>query len=75
MSSHLELKGTIIEAAHSVFKVKIDSEDSAEEQIINCTLSGKLRKNRINVLVGDRVLVKVSPYDLGRGFVCFRLKS
>jgi translation initiation factor IF-1 len=36
--------------------------------------SGKLRKNRIRVLTGDKVLVEVTPYDLTKGRITFRLK-
>ena len=38
-------------------------------------LSGRMRKNRIRVLAGDRVSVEVSPYDLSRGRITFRHKT
>lgn len=38
-----------------------------------CTLGGKLHQNHIRVLTGDRVRIHVSPYDLSRGRVIFRL--
>ena len=37
-------------------------------------LSGKMRKNRIRILVGDRVAVEMSPYDLSRGRITYRYK-
>jgi len=42
--------------------------------VITCSIAGKLRQNKIQLLVGDRVRIKVSPYDLARGFVFHRLK-
>lgn len=36
------------------------------------TISGKIRKNYIKVLVGDRVTVEISPYDLSKGRITFR---
>lgn len=39
-----------------------------------CALSGRMRKNRIRVLMGDPVTVEVSTYDLGRGRITFRHK-
>jgi translation initiation factor IF-1 len=38
------------------------------------TISGKMRKNYIRILPGDRVKVELSPYDLTRGRITFRLK-
>lgn len=38
-------------------------------------LSGKMRRNRIRILPGDRVQVEVSAYDLGRGRITYRFKS
>jgi translation initiation factor IF-1 len=64
--------GTIIETLPStVFKVKLNEIDS----IITCTLSGKLRLNSINVTNGDLVEVTMSPYDLTKGRITFRLKN
>ena len=37
-------------------------------------LSGKIRKNYIRILVGDRVTVEMSPYDLTRGRITYRFK-
>lgn len=41
-------------------------------RIVLATLAGKLRMNRIRVLVGDKVTVELSPYDLTRGRITFR---
>jgi translation initiation factor IF-1 len=37
-------------------------------------LSGRMKKNKIKVIVGDRVQVSVSPYDTGHGLITYRLK-
>jgi translation initiation factor IF-1 len=75
MSGHLEFEGTIVDTSKSIFKVElIATADGSAMQTILCTIGGKLRKNKINLLVGDKVKVKVSPYDLTRGFIFQRMK-
>jgi len=54
----------------TLFKVKCTM-GSTEHSAV-CTLSGKLRINRIRLLPGDRVTIEVSPYDLSRGRVTWR---
>jgi translation initiation factor IF-1 len=51
----------------TLFRVRCDN-----GHVVLCTLSGKLRVNRIRLLVGDNVTVEVSPYDLTRGRVTWR---
>ena len=51
------------------FKVKLET-----GQIILAHISGKIRKNYIKVLLGDTVKVELSPYDMGRGRIIYRLK-
>jgi translation initiation factor IF-1 len=64
----LELNGVVDEALPgTLFKVKCTAEHT-----VLCTLGGKLRKNRIRLLVGDSVRIEVSPYDLSRGRVVWR---
>lgn len=41
-------------------------------RMVLCTLAGRLRQNRIRVLVGDKVTVEMSPYDLTKGRISFR---
>jgi len=66
----LIVQGTVIEALRGTFfKVECNN------QPILCTLSGKIQKNNIRILVGDRVQVELSPYDLGRGRIISRLGS
>ncbi len=82
MSDHIELEGDIVSSTKGIFKVKPFGNDGkymkapdGKETIIICTISGKLRKNKIQLLLGDRVKIKVSPFDLSRGFIVFRLKK
>jgi len=55
---------------NAVFKVQLDN----SEHIVLAAISGKMRKNRIRILVGDRVSVEMSPYDLTRGRITYRFK-
>lgn len=67
---NIELEGEVIaELGNSMFKVKIPT-----GQELICTISGKIRKNFIRIIVGDRVKIQVSPYDLTRGRITTRLK-
>ena len=52
-----------------MFKVKLDN----DHEILAHT-SGKMRKNKIRVLAGDRVQVEMTPYDLSKGRITFRYK-
>lgn len=66
----LSFPGVVVELLpNAMFRVKLDN----EHQIIAHT-SGKMRKNRIRVLVGDRVDVEMTPYDLTKGRISFRHK-
>jgi len=66
----LEFNGTVTELLpNAMFRVKLEN----NHEILAHT-SGKLRKNRIRVLTGDKVLVEVTPYDLNKGRITFRLK-
>ena len=47
----------------------------ANDQVILAYTAGKMRKNRIRTLVGDRVTVEMTPYDLTRGRLVYRHKS
>jgi translation initiation factor IF-1 len=66
----LEFNGVVTELLpNATFKVKLENNHE-----ILAHSSGKLRKNRIRVLTGDKVLVEVTPYDLTKGRITFRLK-
>jgi translation initiation factor IF-1 len=63
--------GVIIDKQpNAFFKVRIDD----SEHVVLAQISGKMRKNRIRILVGDRVSVEMSPYDLSRGRITYRYK-
>lgn len=53
---------------NTLFRVKIDK----SEKIILCYLSGKMRKNYIKILPGDKVRLELTPYDLNRGRIIYR---
>ena len=67
----LEMEGKITEALPgTMFRVELDSGHE-----ILAYLSGKMRKYYIRVLLGDRVTVEMSPYDLTRGRITYRYKN
>ena len=66
----IEFQGVVSELLpNAMFKVKLDN----DHEVIAHT-SGKMRKNRIRVLAGDKVTVEMTPYDLTRGRITFRWK-
>lgn len=66
----IELEGTILEAMpNAMFRVKLENDHE-----ILAHISGKIRKNFIRILPGDKVKVEMTPYDLSRGRITFRLK-
>jgi translation initiation factor IF-1 len=67
----LTLEGKVVEALpNTTFRVKL--ENGYE---VLAYLSGKMRKYYIRVLLGDRVRVELSPYDLQRGRIVYRFRS
>lgn len=66
----IEVEGEVLEALPSaLFKVKLDS-----GQLVLAHVSGKIRMNFIRILPGDRVKMELSPYDLTRGRIIYRIK-
>ena len=66
----IEIEGSVAEALpNAMFRVKLDN----DHEVLAHT-SGKMRKNRIRVLAGDRVNVEMTPYDLSKGRITFRFK-
>lgn len=64
----LEVEGTVIELLpNTQFKVELDN----GHQVL-AYLSGRMRKHYIRILLGDRVRVEMTPYDLGRGRITYR---
>jgi translation initiation factor IF-1 len=68
----IELEGVVIDSAKGKFRVKINGEN---EHIVLATLSGKIRQNVVRILISDKVIVEVSPYDLYSGRIIRRLKQ
>ncbi len=67
----IEMEGTVIEALPGTqFRVRLDTGHE-----ILAYLSGKMRKHYIRILLGDRVRVELSPYDLTRGRITYRFKK
>ncbi|MCB1837385.1 MAG: translation initiation factor IF-1 [Alcanivoracaceae bacterium] len=66
----IELEGTVVETLpNTMFRVKLDN-----GHVIIAHISGKMRKHYIRILTGDRVKVEMSPYDLSKGRITFRMK-
>ena len=55
------------------FEVSLDDEKFSGH-VVRCTLSGKMRKNNIKVILRDKVSVEMTPYDLTMGRITFRHK-
>lgn len=67
---NLTFTGEVLEElGNSMFSVELDT---MEHQVL-CTISGKIRKNYIRILAGDKVKIEVSPYDLTKGRIVTRL--
>jgi translation initiation factor IF-1 len=67
----IEIEGTVSEVLPSTtFRVAL-----ANGHNVMATLAGKMRRFRIRVIAGDKVIVAVSPYDLSRGRITFRHKN
>lgn len=67
----IEVEGTIIEALpNAMFRVKLDTGHEVLAHI-----SGKMRMYYIRILLGDRVRVELSPYDLTRGRITYRFRT
>ena len=66
----IEMQGEVVEnLPNATFKVKLEN----GHEIIAHT-AGRMRKNRIRVLAGDKVLVEMTPYDLTKGRITYRFK-
>ncbi|HEX3723882.1 MAG TPA: translation initiation factor IF-1 [Nitrolancea sp.] len=67
----IEVEGKVLEPLpNAMFRVELDSGHTVLAHI-----SGKLRLNFIRILPGDRVRVELSPYDLSRGRITYRLRT
>ena len=65
---NIEYEGLVVETLpNTTFKVKLEN-----DHVITAHISGKMRKNYIRILTGDKVKVEMSPYDLTKGRITFR---
>lgn len=68
----IKMSGTVDEVLpNAMFRIILDNEQKSR---ITATIGGRLRQNNIRILLGDRVDVEMSPYDLTRGRVVYRAK-
>jgi translation initiation factor IF-1 len=67
---HIKFNGVVEEVLPNLmFRVRLEN-----EHLILARLSGRMQKNRIRVLEGDKVTVKMTPYDLTKGLISYRFK-
>ena len=68
----ITMNGTVIEVLpNTIFRVEVDE---LNKTVILAYASGKIRKNKIRVLKGDRVELEMTPYDLTKGRIILRHK-
>ncbi|MBU3735783.1 MAG: translation initiation factor IF-1 [Methylobacterium sp.] len=66
----IEMQGVVLEnLPNATFRVKLEN-----EHVVLGHISGKMRKNYIRILPGDKVTVEMTPYDLSRARIIFRAK-
>ncbi|QJC37527.1 translation initiation factor IF-1 [Enterobacteriaceae endosymbiont of Donacia thalassina] len=65
---NIEMQGIVLNTLpNTIFHVKLEN-----GHIITAHISGKMRKNYIRILTGDKVTVELTPYDLNKGRIIFR---
>lgn len=65
---HIEMEGTVIETLpNTMFRVELEN-----GHVVTAHISGKMRKNYIRILTGDKVTVQITPYDLSKGRIVYR---
>ena len=67
---NIEMQGTILETLPNTM-VRVQLENG---HIVMAHISGKMRKNYIRILTGDKVTVQITPYDLTKGRITFRAR-
>jgi translation initiation factor IF-1 len=65
----LEMDGVVIDACRDEFRVQV-----GESHVVLAKISGKIRLSGIRIVVGDKVKVEISPFDLSRGRITYRHK-
>ncbi len=67
---HIEMEGTVIDTLpNTMFRVELDN-----GHVVTAHISGKMRKHYIRILTGDRVTVQLTPYDLTKGRITYRVR-
>ena len=70
------MDGTVVEVLpNTMFRVQLDPMDGKADKtgpIVTAHISGRMRKNYIRIINGDRVKVELTPYDLSKGRIVFR---
>lgn len=68
-SDVIEMEGVIIDTLpNTMFRVELSN-----GHVVTAHISGKMRKNYIRILTGDKVKVEITPYDLSKGRITFRM--
>ncbi len=69
----IEVEAVVVEPLpNAMFRVEVEMNETKHQVLAH--ISGKMRKHFIRILPGDKVLVELSPYDLKRGRIVYRLK-
>lgn len=67
----IEMEGTVVDTLpNTMFRVQLEN-----GHVVLAHISGKMRKNYIRILKGDKVTVEMTPYDLSKGRITFRHKE
>jgi len=67
----IEMEGTVIDTLpNTMFRVQLEN-----GHVVIAHISGKMRKNYIRILKGDKVTVQLTPYDLSKGRISFRSRD
>ncbi|QCI21614.1 translation initiation factor IF-1 [Buchnera aphidicola (Hyadaphis tataricae)] len=65
---NIEMQGIVIDTLpNTMFRVELEN-----KHVVTAHISGKMRKNYIRILTGDKVTVELTPYDLSKGRIIFR---
>lgn len=67
---HIEMEGTVLETLpNTLFRVELEN-----GHVVTAHISGKMRKHYIRILRGDKVMVQLTPYDLSKGRITYRMR-
>lgn len=69
----IEMQGTVLDTLpNTMFRVELVELENGH--VVTAHISGKMRKNYIRILTGDKVTVEMTPYDLSKGRIVFRAR-